>query len=172
MESGPENILLSLERIWYIVGTTFESLVRPGVEDPTLRLLIVRHEAPVIMEGVLKFKKNGFYREHSFQLSTQNPENLNFSIKEKSWLFGGRHSVVLWPDASKEWMIWKETLPRRRWVWHLLSASPHPERDALHAFLLSTAKHHPEVANGFLKFQPCIQRSEKADLSISPGALN
>lgn len=162
MTLEPEKLHHFLENIWFVVASTAPHLTEKGAEDPMLRLTLTRTEAPTIFSGVLKYKKNGYYKEEDFSLESPEPDTLNFKLHRRGFLpLPETASVIL--DKEKGYAWWKESpkFPRQA-LWHLLSLTPHPDMDSLKAFFAETQSGRavPRTA-----LRACTQRSERVDLS-------
>lgn len=162
MTLEPEKLHHFLENIWFVVASTASHLTEKAAEDPMLRLTLTRTEAPTIFNGILKYKKNGYYKEEDFSLESSEPETLNFKIHRRGFLVLPETATVIL-DKEKGYAWWKESarFPRQA-LWHLLSLTPHPDHASLKSFIADTRS---GLAIPWAALRACIQRSERLDFS-------
>jgi hypothetical protein len=163
MTLEPEKLHHFLENIWFVVASTASALTEKDAEDPMIRLTLARSEAPTIFHGILKFKKNGYYKEETFSLESPEPDKLKFKLYRRRLFLPIPETIKVTLSKQSGLACWEEgaVLPRQS-VWHLLSLTPHPALDSLQNFIAETRE---GLSVPWASFRTCTQRSERLDLS-------
>lgn len=164
MTLEPEKLHHFLENIWFVVASTASVLTEKDAEDPMMRLTLARSEDPTVFNGILKFKKNGYYKEETFTLESSDPDKLKFKLHRRRLLLpviSDTIKVTLNKESGLAW--WEEdAVLSRQSVLHLLSLTPHPTTDSLKNFFAETRE---GLTIPWALLRTCTQRSERLDLS-------